>query len=112
MPMLSMQFGRTALLCAAMKGHSSTVELLLNHGAQIEFQNQSRKTARVREGEGRGGGEGMGVGVTVRLWGLALGLGLGFEDAAGARMLRFRGWVFEICTALVIASVAKVILHI
>ena len=37
---ISLQNGDTALINAAMKGHTSTVKILVNHGAAVDIQNK------------------------------------------------------------------------
>ena len=62
-----MQMGDTAFIWAAMKAHSDTADLLLKHGAQVNFQNEvmwgegwQGKGESEDEGEGEGADEGEG----------------------------------------------------
>ena len=57
-----MQMGNTAFIWAGMKAHSDTADLLLKHGAQVNFQN------KVMWGEGwQGESESEGEGHTGRV---------------------------------------------
>ena len=47
-----MQYGWTALMCAALKGHLQIAQELLKHGADIDAK------AKVMQGDGVGGNEG------------------------------------------------------
>ena len=65
-----MQKGDTALIWAALNGHLSIVQELLNRGANTDLQN----TVMRGDGVGGGGNEGW-----VHAWWVGCGLGLGSD---------------------------------
>ena len=63
-----MQMGNTAFIWAAMKAHSDTADLLLKHGAQVNFQNKvmwGEGWQGESEGEGHTGARAGRVGMCV-----------------------------------------------
>ena len=66
-----MQYGNTALIGAASRGHLPIVQELLNRGANIDLQ------SKVMRGDGVGGG--VGNEGWVHAWWVGCGMGLGSD---------------------------------